>query len=524
MAVLLELHYSKKQILEAYLNEAYLGQDGGRAIHGMGLGARFYFGRPLNELTVPQQAMLVGLLRGPSWYDPREHPERAKERRNSVLHNAVEAGDLSQSEYEALSQKPLAVVPKGTSALYAFPAFIDLVRRQLERDYSAEDLSRDGLRIHSTLDVLTQLQAEQALHDFLERHDPNGKRDFNGAVVVVSPNQGNVLALVGDRQPRRAGFNRALDANRSIGSLVKPFVVLTALAEPRYTLATLVPDEPLSVEMGNGRVWSPDNYDHQSLGPIPVLQALVESRNQAIAHLGMSIGPKKVVETLHRLGLKKDIPPYPSLLLGGFDLTPLQVAMLYQPIANGGFQTPLRSITDVLDKHGKPLARYPAASNQVIPPGLAYLTQWAMQKVVSDGTGRYANSRLPQLHLAGKTGTSDNWRDSWFAGFSGSKLAVVWIGRDNNKSTGMTGNTGALRVWTEVMAGIPQRPLNLVAPDNVDKVWMNADGVRASSEYCNGSKRYPMLKSARPKQADGCGKIEAVKHGVIQWFKDLFGN
>lgn len=524
MAMLLELHYTKEQILEAYLNEAYLGQDGGRAIHGMGLGAQFYFGRPLNELSTSQLAMLVGLLRGPSWYDPRRHPERAQARRSEVLHNGVEMGDLSEDQYRKLSGEALAVVPQGSSALYAFPAFIDLVRRQLDRDYSGDTLARDGLQIHSTLDVLSQLTAEKSLTTFLDRQDPDARRHFNGAVVMVSPNQGDVLALVGDRDPRRAGFNRALDTERSIGSLVKPFVVLTALADQRYTLATLVPDEPLTVPMAGGKSWSPDNFDHQSLGAIPLLQALVESRNQATAQVGMALGPQQVVATLQRMGISKNIPPYPSVLLGGFNLTPLQVAMLYQPLANGGFQTPLRAITDVLDKHGEPLARYPAASNQVIPADLAYLTEWAMQQVVSAGTARYAGAQLPDLHLAGKTGTSNDLRDSWFAGFSGSSLAVVWIGRDDNGATGMTGSSGALKVWTPLMAGIPQQPLVLSPPDDVSLAWVNADGVRASGPACSGSRQYPLLTSTLPQESDGCGRIEKVQKGVVQWFKGLFGH
>lgn len=521
MALLMELHYSKQQILEAYLNEAYAGQDGGRAIHGMGLAAQFYYGRPLKELTPPQLAMLVGLLRGPSWYNPRQNPERARERRNEVLHNAVETGGMSKQDYRRYSRQPLTVVSKGSSALYAFPAFTDLVRRQLARDYSADDLSRGGLQIHSTLDVLYQFQAEEALSSFLKRKDSSG--ELNGAVVVVAPNQGDVLALVGDRKPRRAGFNRALDAKRPIGSLVKPFVVLTALSNPNYTLATLVADEPLKVPLGGGRVWTPENYDHQSRGPIPLLEALVDSRNQAIAQVGMKLGLRAVVDMLHRLGLRKDITPYPSILLGGFNLTPLQVAMLYQPIANGGFQTPLRSITDVLNQQGEPLARYPAASNQVLPADLAYLVQWAMQQVVAEGTGRYANSRLPQLQLAGKTGTTNDWRDSWFAGFSGSTLAVVWIGRDDNGSTGLTGNTGALRVWTQLMANTPQQPLRLNPPANIDMVWLAENGKALSGAGCEGSKQYPLTQSKIPEKSDGCGSIERATEGVVEWFQKLFG-
>jgi penicillin-binding protein 1B len=241
-----------------------------------------------------------------------------------------------------------------------------------------------------------------------------------------------------------------------------------------------------------------------------------------MAHVGMAIGPETVVATLHQLGLQKDISPYPSILLGGFNLTPLQVAMLYQPLANGGFQTPLRSITDVLDKDGKPLARYPAASNQVLSADRDYLVSWAMQQVVAKGTGRYAGERLPDLHLAGKTGTSNDLRDSWFAGFSGSSLAVVWIGRDDNGNTGMTGSSGALHVWEPLMAKVPQQPLVLTTPADVEMVWVNPDGVRLSGPACPGSMQYPLLKSSMPAQSDGCGKVEKTGKGVVQWVKKLF--
>lgn len=532
MAVLLELHYSKDELLEAYLNEAYLGQDGNRAIQGMGLGAQFYFGRPLDELSSPELAMLVGLLKGPSLYDPRRNPDLAKKRRDQVLRNAVEQGNLTEDEYRHHVRQDVAVVPKERSALYAFPAFVDLVKRQLDRDYSSRELLRSGLKIQSTLDVLDQLAAEKALSGFLAKRDAA----LNGAVVVVSPNQGDVLALVGDRQPRRAGYNRALDAKRPIGSLAKPFVVMAALEQGSHTLASLVPDEPLTVDLGGGKTWSPDNFDHKSLGDMSLLDALTGSRNQAIAQVGIQLGVPTVVSTMQRMGVAANIPRYPSVLLGGFELTPLQVAMLYQPLASGGFQTALRSITDVLDQHGEPLARYPASSNQVITAETAYLTTWAMQKVISEGTGRYASSILPDLALAGKTGTSNDLRDSWFAGFSGSALAVVWLGKDDNTTTGLTGSSGALRVWTDVMAGTAQQPLVMSAPPGVEDVWLSADGQQVSSSACEGSRLYPLLRDTVPQTADACGKAalrslqkgqdaqdKKEKKGVIKWFKGLFG-
>lgn len=520
MALLLELHYDKEQILEAYLNEVYLGQDGARAIHGMGLASRFWFGQPLAELEPHQFAMLVGLLKGPSSYDPRRHPERALKRRNTVLQVARREGVLSQAELVEYSQRGLEVVPRGESALYAFPAFLDLVRRQLARDYPPDVLSREGLQIQSTLDVPAQIAAEHALTGFFRGDRPEA---LNGAVVMTAPEQGDVLALVGNKAPRTAGFNRALDAVRPIGSLVKPAVVLAALERTgEYNLGTPVRDEPVEVKMPNGNIWAPENYDRESRGAIPLLEALVDSRNQAIARLGLDLGVGDVADTLERLGVRRDFPRYPSILLGSLELSPFEVAVMYQTLAAGGFYTPLRSITDIMDRDGEPLARYPVATQAVIDEGPAWLIQWAMQQVVREGTGRFAGERLPRLNLAGKTGTSDAFRDSWFAGFSGSRMTVVWLGRDDNGDTRFTGSSGALRIWTALMELVPQRPLMLVPPENIREVWLDRETGALSGPGCGEVARYPVLEASLPKEVTACGKAGQVKKGIFKWFKGFF--
>jgi len=519
MALLLELHYTKAQILEAYVNEVYLGQDGGRAIHGMGLAAQYYFGRPLEELEPHQYAMLVGLLKGPSYYDPRRHPERARQRRDTVLLAAMDQGILTQQQYDQYRGRELEVVPQGSTALYAFPAFIDLVRRQLSRDYPPEILASEGLRIHSTLDVPAQLAAEAALARFLEK-----RGETNGAVVISSPNQGDVLAVVGDKVPRSTGFNRALDAVRPIGSLAKPAVVLAALQQAKkYTLATRLEDGPVEVRMEDGQIWVPQNYDGESRGAMPMLDALTQSRNQAIARLGLDVGLGQVMRTFHALGVQREIPPYPSIFLGSLNLSPFEVAVMYQTIATGGFRTPLRAITDVLDKDGVPLARYPVSPEAVVDADLMFLMQWAMRQVVLEGTGKYAASVLPrELAVAGKTGTSDGYRDAWFAGFSGSHLAVVWMGRDDNGVTGLSGSSGPLPVWTEIMAALPQRSLNLTPPSSVKRVWMDADGERLSGAGCPGAREYPLLDVSLPAATTACGKVQGAPKGMLKWFKGLF--
>ncbi|MCH8542718.1 MAG: penicillin-binding protein 1B [Alcanivorax sp.] len=524
MAVLLELHYEKPQILETYLNEVYLGQDGARAIHGMGLAAQFYFGRPLEELDTHHLALLVGMLRGPGLYDPRRRPERAQARRDLVLRASHAEGVISAAQLERALARPLEVVPREGGALYAFPAFIDLVRRQLARDYAPAVLSSEGLIIHSTLDVLAQLAAEDALAKALEARDPGSSNGLTGAVVMTAPDQGDVLAVVGDRRARSTGFNRALDAVRPIGSLAKPAVVQTALEQPRrYHLARHVMDEPFEVPLAHGQVWAPKNFDNESRGPIPMLDALAHSRNQGMASLGMEVGLDKVIVTLRRLGVQRRIPAYPSILLGSLELSPFEVAVMYQPLATGGFRTPLRSITDVLDLSGTPLARYPVSADPVLDQDAAFLTQWSMIQVMREGTGRGLLGVLPaDITVAGKTGTSDGFRDAWFAGFSGNHLAVVWVGRDDNQPAGVTGSNAALPIWGQVMASVPQRTLRESPPPGVEWVWMDADGERTSAEGCGDARRYPMMKASIPSDSTNCGARRSDNGGGIRgWFRRL---
>ena len=524
MAVLLELHYEKPQILETYLNEVYLGQDGARAIHGMGLAAQFYFGRPLEELETHHLALLVGMLKGPGLYDPRRRPERARARRDLVLRTSQAEGVISEAVLERALARPLEVVPREGGALYAFPAFIDLVRRQLARDYAPAVLSSEGLIIHSTLDVLAQLAAEDALAKSLEARDPGGNHGLTGAVIMTAPDQGDVLAVVGDRRARSTGFNRALDAVRPIGSLAKPAVVQAALEQPRrYHLARHVMDEPFEVPLAHGQVWAPRNFDNESRGPIPMLDALAHSRNQGMASLGMEVGLDKVIMTLRRLGVQRRIPAYPSILLGSLELSPFEVAVMYQPLATGGFRTPLRSITDVLDLSGEPLARYPVSADPVLDQDAAFLTQWSMIQVMREGTGRGLLGVLPaDITVAGKTGTTDGYRDAWFAGFSGNHLAVVWVGRDDNQPAGVTGSSAALPIWGQVMAAVPQRTLRETAPPGVEWVWMDADGERTSAEGCSDARRYPMMTASIPSESTNCGTRRSDNGGGIRgWFRRL---
>lgn len=527
MAVLLDAHYSKDEILEAYVNEIYLGQDGNRAIHGFGLAAQFYFNRPLQQLTLPQAALLVGLVKGPSYYDPRRHPRRALARRNLVLSELAKQKVITTDELLRAKTTPLGVTKRAPTGTSAYPAFLNLVHRQLRSDYSEKDLRTEGLRIFTTLDPRVERAAQQALATRLgaiekQRHLPPDT--LEGAVVVTSSENGEVLAVVGDRRAGYEGFNRALDAVRQIGSLIKPAIYLTALSHPdKYTLTTRLDDSPFTWSEPGVKGWTPRNYDRQFHGEVPLRTALAESYNVATARLGLDLGLPAVIATVHQLGIERSLPAYGSTLLGSIGLTPLEVTQMYQTLASGGFLTPLRAIRDVLTPDGVPLKRYSLAVAQVVDPAATYLVTNAMQDVVQHGTAAGLSDYLPaEMNVAGKTGTTDDLRDSWFAGFTGDKLAVVWVGRDDNESTGLTGASGALTVWGEMMAMLDPDPLVPVKPENVELARVDQQTGLLAGHGCDDAIEIPYIHGSAPTETAPCSG-ESRGGSIKNWFRRLFG-
>ncbi|WP_416422433.1 penicillin-binding protein 1B [Pseudomonas sp. App30] len=521
MAVLLEIHYSKQEILEAYLNEVFIGQDGQRAVHGFGLASQFFFSQPLSELKLHQVALLVGMVKGPSYYNPRRYPDRALERRNLVLDLLAQQGVATQAQVDAAKKMPLGVSKQGSLADSSFPGFLDLVKRQLREDYRDEDLTEEGLRIFTSFDPILQQKAEASVTDTFKRlGNRKGVDDVEAAMVVTNPESGEVQALVGSRAPGFAGFNRALDAVRPIGSLVKPSIYLTALEKPsQYTLTSWVKDEPFEVKGADGQIWRPKNYEGNSNGTIFLYQGLAHSLNLSTARLGLDLGVPNVFKTISRLGVDVDWPTYPSMLLGAGGMSPIQVATMYQTIANGGFNTPMRGIRSVLTSDGQPLKRYPFQVQQRFDPGSIYLIQNAMQRVMREGTGRSVYNVLPSsLNLAGKTGTSNDSRDSWFAGFSQDVLAVVWIGRDDNGKTPFTGATGALQVWTSFMKKADPLPLDTPMPDNVVQAWIDPHTGQGSDANCPGAVQMPYIRGSEPAAGPACGS-QAPADSVMDWVK-----
>ena len=528
MALLLELHYSKDEILEAYLNEVYVGQEGARAIHGFGLAAQYYFAQPLQELKPHQLALLAGLVKGPSYYEPRRHPKRAENRRNLVLKVLYEQGVIEKAEYDQSRLSPLGVVKQASLLKGAYPAYLDLVKRQLRQDYPDEALSSEGLRVFTNLNPIAQNKAEAALTktiSSLEKRHGERLTDLQGSMIVTDPQTGEVIAVIGGRETRYQGFNRALDTLRPIGSLVKPAVYLTAV-EQGYHLASPLDDSPFELTMPNGQIWQPENFDHQSHDPVQLHQAMAKSYNLATARLGMELGLENVIDTLRRLGVKRELNAYPSLLLGAQGLSPLEVAKMYQTMASNGFQMPLRAIRQVTDSLGQELSRYPFELEQTIDTNTIHLLQYMLQEVTRTGTARSIYSRLPaDINVAGKTGTSDLQRDSWFAGFAGNRLAVVWLGLDNNEPVPFTGSSGALRAWTDYMANETLDPFIAPAPEKIEYLWIDQQTGKLADARCPEAQQLPFIIGNSPTEQADCGygltddPLPIIENWMKRWFQ-----
>lgn len=522
MALILEFRFQKDEILEAYLNEIYLGQDGASSVHGFGLASEFYFGQPLKKLPLYDIAALVALVRGPSYYDPRRYADRSKRRRNLVLHEMLQQGYITETEELTARNQPLKVIARSHRSINRYPSFLELVKRQLKQEYKEEDLTSEGLRIFTTLDTRIQNRLEKTITRKLKQLEKRPKSSMlQTAVTVTRRESGEIVALAGGRDPSGSGFNRALDALRPIGSLIKPVVYLTALEYPeKYTLIKKVSDTAISVKGKKGKFWQPKNYDNQEHGEVELHYALSHSYNLATVRIGMDIGIARIAKTLKSLGVDRKVKLFPSLLLGASPLTPLEVTQMYQTLAGDGFVTPLRSIQAVISSDGERLQSYPYTVRQAVDPAATYLTNKILQEVMDTGTGRSAYLYMPEdLGLAGKTGTTNKLRDSWFAGYSGDYLSVAWIGRDDNKPSGLTGSSGALQLWIALMRHISFQPVSLIPPDNIEMEWIDPANGLLANEECEGAVSYPFIKGSAPEEESPC--VSSAINRTKTWFNDF---
>lgn len=523
LALLLDARYDKHEILQAYINEVYVGQNHERGVHGLGLASQFYFAKPLNELSANEIALLIGMIKGASYYNPRKYPERAKERRDLILRVMTEHGLLTPDDYQVEVSRKLVVQDLSVIARKKYPAYVDQVREELKKVVTREDQLFSGLKIFTHFDPLAQNRAQTSLSTSVELIE--GRRTIEGlqgAMVVVDSQKGGVKALVGDKKPHYAGFNRALNAQRNIGSLVKPFVYISAFEQdPKLNLASIVKDEAITLTSSLGNKWSPKNYDNQYEGNIRVLDALVRSRNVPAVNLGMQTGLHEIVERMHNLGIKRDIPVYPSLLLGSVTLSPFEVSQMYQVLANKGAYIELHAIRSVYSNENQLVWQPQQNSQQAIEPSYSYLINYALHKVTREGTAKAIGAHLPKRKFAGKTGTTNDGRDSWFVGYDHNELALVWLGRDDNQAISLTGTAGALQTFIQYQQAHNGENLILNMPEGVELKYFDQQTGMHSLPGCQNLLLLPAIVSQLP-QAKACdGSTEWVKPQQ-SWLKRLF--
>ncbi len=528
MAILLDFHYEKDEIMQAYINEIYLGQDRSHAIHGFGLASQFYYSKPIHQLNLNQLATLVALIRGPSYYHPEEHPKRLLSRRNRILDILREQKVISQALYAATKSKPINIIKKRHIAMGQHPAFLELVKRQLREYYPESKLQSEGLKIFTTMNPVLQLDTEKATKQRVTSLDRQKKLNnkLQAAAVVVNSTSAEVLALVGDRNPRFSGFNRALDASRPIGSLIKPIVYLSALQQPeKYSWSSIIFDKSISIKTKDENIWTPRNYNNISHGEVTLITAMTESYNQATVRLGLDVGFPKINEVYKNLGGPNDLPPYPAILLGAQNLSPIEVTQLYQTLAANGFRSPIRAIREVLDVDGQPLRRYPIKVEQSVESDYINLIASGLVQVTKTGTAKNLTKRLPDIHVAGKTGTTNDTRDSWFAGFSGSHVGVVWLGTDDNQPTKLTGSSGAMQLWADIFKHVNTESLKIEQSDNIETHWIDAKTGLLSSSSCDGSMQLTFIKGSAPSEnAADCQRsgVRQQINNTVEWFKQIF--
>jgi len=520
MALILEYHYSKDQLLEAYINEVYLGQHFGNGIYGFGLAARFYFGKSLAQLTDEQMALLIAQIKGPSFYDPWRHSKRAKKRRDLVLNLMFDKNLLSRQDYIKAIESPLTI--RHTRRLYqqSYPAYLQVVKQEL--NHLLPDLEQQsGLRIFTGFSALSQHYLTQTMTSKLTQLEHKYQvNKLQAAMVVIDINSGEIRAMIGDRNTEYAGFNRALNAKRPIGSLIKPAIYLAALERyQEYNLATLLADKPLKIPDDRGRIWQPKNYDGHYRGQVNLINALIHSLNVPTVNLGLSLGLKQIRNVINTLGYTKTIPLRPSMLLGAITMTPLEVSQLYQTIAAQGKYKVQHAITEVLDKDNQLLWQAQMSAEQRLSDSGSYLINYALRKVVEQGTAKSLTWRLPQHQLAGKTGTTNQLRDSWFVGYDAKHLITTWVGRDDNKPSKLTGSTGALVLFSDFMRQQGIQNQSLLMPDNVNLFWFEQKTGNAVTEECSDIVQYPAVIAGIIIQKNCLKKREKKR----SWLERLFG-
>lgn len=493
VALILDYRFSKDDILQAYFNEVYLGQNGNKGVHGFALASKFYFSKPLSELEKHEFALLVAMVKGASYYNPHRQAKRALQRRDLVLQMMVSDNVIDSAEYEYFINQPMKVIKSRSKGRALFPAYSQLVTRELAALNLPEVDTAQGIIVFTGLDPVLQKNYDKLFGKSVGKLENKYKlKNVNGAAVSVDLESGAISALVGDKKPNSFGFNRALDANRNIGSLAKPIVYLTALEKPQFHLGSPLSNKAVKMKNNKGKEWHPQNYDKTTSNSVWLYDGLVNSMNLPTIHLGMEVGLKTVVNKFKTMGAEQNIPVYPSALLGAVPMSPLNVAKLYQPIASFGQKLQVSAITEVLDSEGIELWKKTNQSKEVSDYASNYVLNHTLNKVTREGTAKRLGLFYPKIQYAGKTGTTDDLRDSWFSGFDQDKLTVVWIGKDDNSPVELTGSQGALSVFIDLQAAKKAQSINTPKPNRVEMRAVELDTGAILEDDCGKHKMLPI--------------------------------
>ncbi|GAA6203846.1 penicillin-binding protein 1B [Thalassotalea sp. SU-HH00458] len=524
MSLLLEYRYSKDQLLEAYINEVYLGQHFANGIYGFGLAAEFYFGENIAQLSNAQMATLIGVIKGPSYYDPWRYPERTKKRRDLVLKLMFKEEYMSKEDYLLALETPLEIRTSRRLApkKQKFPAYLQLVKKELSELLSPA-LQQSGIRVFTTFSVSEQIALEKTVNKQLIELAKKNEHDLQVAMILTDIKSGEIKALVGDKKSGYAGFNRALNAKRPIGSLIKPAIYLAALERyQQYQLGTLLDDKALSFDLNDGEVWRPKNYDGEYRGKVSIFTSLVKSLNIPTINLGMALGLDNVADIIHLLGYSDDITLRPSLLLGSINMSPYQVNQLYLPIANQGEHVQSHVVESVISAQGETLFQHVVESTPYFSVQASYLTDFMLTQVTQQGTARSLSWRLKNKVVAGKTGTTNDQRDSWFVGYDAKHMVTTWLGRDDNKATDFTGSSGALTLFAEYLQQIGVVNKQIAQPTGVKLVAFDQATGHALEVACNNAILYPAIYEGL-KLSDSCKQHKTEQTKEPSWFEKLFG-
>ncbi|MFT5813021.1 MAG: penicillin-binding protein 1B [Psychroserpens sp.] len=522
MALILEYRYSKDQLLEAYINEVYLGQHYANGIYGFGLAAEFYFSKSIQSLNSEQMAMIIGQVKGPSYYDPWRFPERTINRRDLVLRLMYQQEIISQHDFEQAVESPLSIRKNRRVKQQKFPAYLQLVKAELSRHLS-EYQQQSGVRVFTGFSIIKQRALQASIDEKLPVLEEESGSELQVAMVVSDFKSGVISALVGGKKAGYAGFNRALHAKRPIGSLIKPAIFLAALERyQRFNLATLIEDKAITLSSEDGEAWQPKNYDGKYRGQVHLIDALVSSLNVPTVNLGMQLGLDNVAQAIHLMGYQDDIVTRPSMLLGSLNMSPMEINQLYMPIANEGVAEKSHAIERIVSARGETLWQFKALEQQIISTQATYLLDFSLNKVTTSGTARSLTWRLKGKSISGKTGTTNDLRDSWFVGYDNELLVTTWIGRDDNKPTKLTGSSGALVLFAKFMqkTGAVSRRAN--TPESVELVRFDNKSGRAVTQACNNSKLLPAVTTGLIYETT-CEEAP-TKNKKNSWLEKLFGN